>query len=45
MDEKSSSPLFAVGGGEVVTNDWCITVLPCTVIAQSKDVMPDRQLL
>ena len=25
MDEKSSSPLFPVGGGTVVTNDWCIS--------------------
>ena len=24
MDEKSSSPLFPVGGGAVATNDWCI---------------------
>ena len=24
MDEKSLSPLFPVGGGTVVTNDWCI---------------------
>ena len=22
-DEKSSSPPFPVGGGAVVTNDWC----------------------
>ena len=27
MDEKSLSPLFPVGGGAVVTNDWCITDL------------------
>ena len=26
MDEKSS-PLFSVGGGTVVTNDWCIIVI------------------
>ena len=26
MDEKSLSPLFPVGGGAVVTNDWCIFV-------------------
>ena len=24
MDEKSLSPLFAVGGGAVARNDWCI---------------------
>ena len=24
MDEKSLSPLFPVGGGSVVTNDWCM---------------------
>ena len=24
MDEKLLSPLFPVGGGAVVTNDWCI---------------------
>ena len=23
MDEKSLFPLFPVGGGVVVTNDWC----------------------
>ena len=27
MDEKSLSPLFPVGGGTVVTNDWCIMPL------------------
>ena len=29
MDEKSSSPLFPVGGGggAGVTNDWCINLL------------------
>ena len=26
MDEKSLPPLFPVGGGAVVTNDWCIIV-------------------
>ena len=25
MDEKLLSPLFPVGGGAVVTNDWCTT--------------------
>ena len=25
MDEKSLSPLFPVGRGAVVTNDWCIS--------------------
>ena len=27
MDEKSSSPLFPVGEGVVVANDWCIIFL------------------
>ena len=26
MDEKPLSPLFPVGGGAVVTNDWCIII-------------------
>ena len=27
MDEKSLSPLFPIGGGAVVINDWCIIAL------------------
>ena len=29
VDEKSLSPLFPVGEGAVVTNDWCIS-MTCT---------------
>ena len=27
LDEKSLSLLFPVGGGAVVTNDWCINII------------------
>ena len=38
MDEKSLSPLFPVGMGAVVTNDWCIN---CSVFTD-KFVDPSK---